>query len=147
MSHKKIPLDDILGRRIGLAGRAMRDRMKEHLAATEADLTLEQFVVMVNVWHHDGMYQQEIADFMPCDKTTTTRLIDALELRQLVYREVGRRDRRRKLIHLTEDGKKLCSECHRCVLKTQSEAVRDIEPEHVRICRDVLKKISENLTE
>jgi DNA-binding MarR family transcriptional regulator len=89
----------------------LRDELRRHLQQKFRDnnvsLTYEMHQIMVCLWTEDGIRQQDLADKTLKDKTSLTYLIDNLNKRGLVIRMEDKKDRRSKLIFLTNKGKEL----------------------------------------
>jgi DNA-binding MarR family transcriptional regulator len=78
----------------------MRKKFKDH----GIDLSFEMLEVLKCLWEKEGVKQQDIADFVLKDKASLTLLIDNLTRRNLVKRVEDPKDRRNKLVVLTEEG-------------------------------------------
>ncbi len=102
---------------------------------------------MVNLGRKNGQSQQELAGTTCKDKTSVTRLIDGLEKRNLVVRTPDKVDRRQKLIYLTKKGKEFQQKLLYIVKKTLDEAQQTIPFKDIEICKKVLCRVYENLTD
>ncbi|WP_334076567.1 MarR family transcriptional regulator [Paenibacillus sanfengchensis] len=76
----------------------------------EYDITPEQWSVLFQIDRSAGLIQREIARRTGKDKPTTTRILDHLEKKGLVYKEAGKQDRRSFLVFSTEQGKTMIRE-------------------------------------
>ncbi|MFC5404176.1 MarR family winged helix-turn-helix transcriptional regulator [Cohnella soli] len=70
-------------------------------------VTPEQWSVLFQIDRHEGRIQKEIADMVGKDKPTTTRILDLLEAKGLVRKQVGESDKRSFQLYITEEGRKL----------------------------------------
>jgi len=127
------------------ARRKIANRFQGIINQHGLEITVEQWMVLTILWESNGLVQQHLADTIHKDKTTITRLIDGLEKRNLIVRVPDKTDRRQKMIYLTEKGKKLEDKLLPLNLENLHYALRDIEPEHLKLCEDVLRKINNNL--
>ncbi|MEF2965969.1 MarR family transcriptional regulator [Paenibacillus sp. M1] len=73
----------------------------------EYDITPEQWSVLRQIDQSEGLIQREIAERTGKDKPTTTRILDHLESKGLVYKQTGPQDRRSYLVYSSERGKAL----------------------------------------
>lgn len=105
----------------------------------------EQFAALVYVWDEDGQPQRVLAGKLYRDKTTVTRLVTELESLGYVRRITGKEDAREKLIFLTESGEQLMAEVTTLVQDILELAQKGIDPHEVEICKDVLRRVRENL--
>lgn len=140
-------LQDSLGHALGVATKSFKRRMGENFQSTGSELTVEQGIVLIHLFKSEGMTQQDATDLLECDKTNTTRLIDALEEKGLVRRVSDQTDRRRKRLFLTDRGSRMYDKISQVALTTQKQALSGINVEKIAICREVLLKIQANLLE
>jgi len=82
----------------------LKRAFQQTLANLEADITVDQWVVLDLVNKHAGMSQQEIGAATAKDRPTVTRIIDKLEAKQLVERMPEEGDRRKFGIYPTAKG-------------------------------------------
>lgn len=147
MKTQDYELNDSLGYIVGRATRSLGTRLNRNFTDAGYDVTCEQWGVLVNLWNRNGQTQQELASMTCKDKTSMTRLIDGLEKRKIVVRTPDKVDRRQKHIYLTEKGKAFQQELVKIVRKTLAEAQGDIDPADLTVCKKVLSRVYENLTD
>lgn len=128
------------------AARAQSYRLQNLFLQAHHDITVEQWMILLLLWKENGQFQQQLADGMCRDKTTLTRQIDGLEKRNIIVRVPDKIDRRHKRIYLTQKGKDLQQELIPLGIENGLCAMRDIPPEHLQICKDVLRKVHKNLS-
>jgi DNA-binding MarR family transcriptional regulator len=134
-----------VGHLFGKASRELAKQLQRRFNKAGHAVTAEQWVPLMILWRRDGLSQQEIADATDKDKTTITRLVNVMEKRDLVVRVPDKKDRRQKLIYLTNKGRALEHDLMAIASDTLSSAIQGIEREHLAICEDVLEKIRDNL--
>ena len=138
---------EIFGHIIGMATKALRRKVSSYLSDENSGLNVEQAIVMIHLLNREGLNQRQIADLIDRDKTSATRIIDVLENHKLVSRFHDINDRRKNMIKLTKKGKEKTDDLLSLMNRAQSEALKNIEPEHLEICRNVLKKVVLNLSD
>ncbi|MFF2888741.1 MarR family winged helix-turn-helix transcriptional regulator [Paenibacillus sp. NPDC057967] len=79
----------------------LQQRLKEY------EVTPEQWSVLYTIVRSQGLIQKEIADRTHKDKPATTRILDHLEGKGFIYKQVGKQDRRSFLVYSTEKGRKV----------------------------------------
>ncbi len=79
------------------------------LAASMQELTISQFGVMEALYHLGPLAQNILGEKILKSNSNMTTVIDNLEKRELVYRERDQDDRRRMIVHLTDQGLELIS--------------------------------------
>jgi DNA-binding MarR family transcriptional regulator len=81
----------------------------------------------------------ELAALMRCDNSNMTGIVDRLEERGLVERTAAERDRRVKLIALTEHGRELRAELNRRMAEPP-EVIQNLSAADRRALRDILRR-------
>ncbi|MBS7566419.1 MarR family transcriptional regulator [Mucilaginibacter sp. Bleaf8] len=119
----------------------IQTKIKEH----NIDITFEMLEVMSVLWKRDGRNQQEIADLTLRDKSSMTYLIDNLVKRKLVKRVEDEKDRRNKLIFLTEDGNRVKEQLYPWVTEEYIKATATLRLEDLQSSVNVLKEMIDNL--
>ncbi len=138
--------NDSLSILLDKTARAQGCRLQNIFSRAQHDITVEQWMILLLLWRENGQFQQQLADGMHKDKTTLTRQIDGLERRNIIVRVPDKIDRRQKRIYLTQKGKDLEQELVPLGIANGLCAMEGISPEHLQICKQVLRKVHENLT-
>lgn len=147
MMKNNFRLEDSLGYVVGRAARSVGGLFNRNIAACGYDVTCEQWSVLFNLSQQDGQKQQDLAQHTCKDKTSMTRLIDGMERRDLVVRIPDKKDKRQKLIYLTNKGKSLQQDLMRIVKATLAQAETGISPRDIQTCIRVLSVIYTNVSD
>ncbi len=131
---------------MGRTSRAVLNRVQKNFAAAGHRISVEQWLLLINLRNRDGQLHQELADNIFKDKTTATRLLDGLEKKGLVAREPGEADRRQRRISITAQGRQLLAKLGPLATEAQSLALQGIDPQELKICSKVLLKIYGQVT-
>lgn len=93
------------------------------LHAQEAgyDLTPVQFAAMDAISAHPGVDQTRISALIAYDRATIGGVIDRLEKKGLLRREISQRDRRAREVYLTDNGLQKLAEMRPIVRKMQDD--------------------------
>ena len=83
---------------------ASRQAMQRLLKRTNAGITFEMLQVMSCLWIEQGISQQTLAERISKDKACLTSLLANLERKGYVCRCEDPKDRRNKLVYLTDEG-------------------------------------------
>ena len=102
-----IVLDNALAFWVHRVYQASRNEIYRVFREKGAELTPEQWVVLVRLWERDGRSQNELCDTTFRDRPTMSRMIDGLEARGLVTREALPSDKRSRIVCLTKAAKVL----------------------------------------
>jgi DNA-binding MarR family transcriptional regulator len=130
----------------GKASTAVARRLQKKFNASGINITIEQWSVLYQLWKEDGKSQQELCTATFRDKPSITRLVDNLEKSGLVKRVSAQNDRRVNKVYLTRQAQKLQEEAMALAEETLTEALEGVPAEHVNLCREVLQKVYDNLS-
>ncbi|MFD1913603.1 MarR family winged helix-turn-helix transcriptional regulator [Halodurantibacterium flavum] len=76
----------------------------QRVADAGHDLTPVQFAALDAIGHYPGIDQAGLADHIAKDRATTGSVIERLERKRLLVRTVSARDKRARVLTLTEEG-------------------------------------------
>ena len=136
-----------MGMLINSAQRAMTKKFVQNATDSGLDISLDQWMVLGPIWQLESASQKELGEMCLKDKTNITRIIDALEQKNLVVRVEDQIDHRIKRIVLTNAGKQLFFDVLPIMEKTREEVRKDISNKDIETFKVVLSKILENLTD
>jgi MarR family transcriptional regulator, organic hydroperoxide resistance regulator len=127
------------------ASGAIRKQIGRELARNKYPIKAEQFAALVYIWDEDGQPQRVLAEKLYRDKTTVARVVSGIESLGLIQRRPGQEDAREKRVFLTASGKKLMTKVTQLVQEILELAEKGIDPREIRICKDVLRRVRQNL--
>lgn len=107
------------------------------------EVTVEQWRALIPLYKLDGLTQGRLCELLSQEKTGVSRLVAALEKRELVRRESGKEDRRVKHIYITDKGRELVHSTVDMVVDCRDEQVSHIDPDELEVCKRVLWQIIE----
>ena len=142
---KEIHNDEVFSILTGKISTAINRTFLRAFASKGIEITTEQWSVLACLWKKDKVTQQDLCDLTSKDKPSMTRLIDKLEMRNLVTRVSDHNDRRTNLIHLTDAGNELQLKATEIVQEIAEKTLNHISGEELNTIRTVLKKIMNNL--
>ena len=123
--------------------RLMRKRFEQN--ARGLKLTRSQCSVLAHLSRHEGIQQGGLADILEIEPITLTRLLDRLEEAGLVERRAHPKDRRIRLLHLTDKAHPLIGEIFSIGAATRGEALEGVaEAERERLFA-ILSSMKANL--
>lgn len=94
-----------------------QDRMR----AEGLDLTAVQFAALYALRDHPGVDQATLAGMIAYDRATIGGVVDRLEAKHLVTRQISARDRRAREVRLTEAGAALLARVQPTVRALQAD--------------------------
>ena len=145
MPYKDFSAKEALGHFMGRTTRAM-SRMLQNVINNEGyDITIEQWVIIANLNRKNGQFQQQLADNTYKNKTSVTRMINALQKKGFVERISDQKDLRQKRIFLTQKGTQLYEQLRPLAMQVQEKATRGIDSDEMEYCKNILLKIYDNI--
>jgi len=115
------------------------------LKHNKVGLTPEQFLLVDLLWNQGPMSQQTIANNMQKDKNSVTKLIDALEKKELVCRKKDMVDRRSNTIFLTKKAEVMKADAKEKGISMLDNVLEGISEEELRSFLKTLNKMTDNM--
>lgn len=121
--------------------------MKNNLAKAlkPYNITHEQWSLLKWLWVEDGISQKELSEKSLKDQPTITRILDKLERRGLIRRQVDSLDRRVSLIYLTKEGREIKPSLLPLAHHALEQALNGLSEEEKTVLQNLLNRISDNL--
>lgn len=139
----------ILNKQVGVFLNIVHFRFKQYLSSIFTkygfNLTPEQYLVMDTLWDEGVLSQQELADKLNKDKNSVTKLLDALEKKNLIKRVPDSHDRRLNMIHFTEHSITIKERIAHIAIETTNQIIKDIPTEDLKTLVKVLLKMADNM--
>lgn len=139
----------ILNKKVGVFLNLVHCRFKLYMSiifqSHGFDISPEQFLVLDTLWDDGVLSQQEIAARIQKDKNSVTKLIDALEKKNLVQRIANKQDRRLNQIHITDKGQEIKDKVTEIAMEATNTIIKDIPKEDLYTFLRVLTKMSDNM--
>jgi MarR family transcriptional repressor of mepA len=137
-------MPNTLGFMIVHTGKLLLKSINVTFAGISKEITFEQMGVLYFLSRNNGkkdMIQQDIAEIMDKNKSAVLRSVDLLEQKGFVKRVPAAGDRRKNVVALTENGKRVIDKMHEIFLE-QDVALKDgINEAELEVCMKVLSKI------
>lgn len=130
---------------LGRTCQAMKNATTRRFAENGLDVASGQFGVLMALWYRDGISQSQIIKLTCKEKTTLARLVSKLEQKDLIRRESDPKDKRSKLIFLTEKGRALKDEVVPLARAEQNAAVKGLSDAEIDTLKKLLDKIYYNI--
>lgn len=110
------------------------------------DITpVQSRIIMVIASKEDGMYQKEIEDFIPCNKSTLSAILNTMEKNELIKRVDSEIDSRRKVIILTDKALEIVRYLKEDKKVLDHILLDNITDEEYRLFSDILHKLRDNM--
>jgi MarR family 2-MHQ and catechol resistance regulon transcriptional repressor len=107
------------------------------------DISVTQCYALEILLLRGPMQLNELAAELFLDKSTTSRVIDALERKAYVERIPKADDRRAVALRVTRTGRSLNGRIHRDLIEQQKALLSDLDPELRATVADVIKRLAQ----
>jgi MarR family transcriptional regulator for hemolysin len=124
--------------------RRWRNLMNEELRAAGQSQARWGTLYWIRVFG-DTVNQTELADRIGVEQPTLGRILRDLESEGLIARLPGRKDRRAKVIQLTEAAAPVMREINRIQERVRAKLLEGIDPGDLRVCMSVFARILANM--
>lgn len=91
-----------------------------------------------------GLTQRELAHLMTIENPTLVRLLDSLEEQVLIERRHSERDRRARLLYLTNAGERFMSDLNERANVLRDEMLKGIDDKELEVTLRVFERVMEN---
>lgn len=115
-------------------------------ACSDLQLTYSEYVLLLRLYDNEGCSQDQMGRDLFLDKAVITRVIKLLEKKELIYRRSSDRDKRIKLLYLTEKGRGLEDYIKGIVRQLVSFLAKDMEEERVKILMEGFRELAEKMS-
>ncbi len=130
---------------LNLAACKLKQYCASMLKQKGIDLTPEQFLVIDLLWNNGPMSQQKMADTLGKDKNSVTKLVDALEVKKLIFRKQDSKDRRSNTLFLTPAANELKDGAKVAGISILDTILEGIEESELRSFLKTLSHLTENM--
>jgi DNA-binding MarR family transcriptional regulator len=124
--------------------RQLRRVSQQRLNEAGADITVEQWVTLYGISQDEGVSQIELSNGTFKDAPTTTRILDALVRKNLVFRKMDDGDRRRFNLHLTKEGRDLITRILPVVEDIRSDGWKGLTKQDFQTLKRILDTVYSN---
>lgn len=144
-NYKEYKLADSLLHLLNITDKLLKGSLGKALHDHGFTITPEQFTILVSLWSSNGQCQHELATCQGKDRASITRLVDGMEKENLVVRIPSEKDRRIKLVYLTQKAKSLQNQLLEVVSKATLKAQLGITPQELETTKKVLTLMIKNM--
>lgn len=135
----------LFGLMVGDAARLMRKRFEQVARERGLDITRAQAAVIILLSRSEGINQVTLAQTMELEPITLVRLLDRLEAAGLVERRADPKDRRARILHLTNRAHLLLERIYLLSEEVKTAALVGFSQEERAAFTDALARVRSNL--
>ncbi|WP_217602668.1 MarR family winged helix-turn-helix transcriptional regulator [Chitinophaga sp. GbtcB8] len=123
----------------------IRNYWQKSFDAQQKDLTVDQWLLLENLYKHKKITHNELARLTSKDITTVSRIIELMVKKDLVQREGATSDRRKVFLQLTTAGIEKYKDVRPLVLEMRKTGWKDLtEKDYMELTR-ILDVIYSNI--
>lgn len=111
----------------------------------EFGITPEQLVVLKKLKEKEGVSQKKLALKVDKDQNTIKAIIDKLEKKEFLRREIKKDDKRVYLLFVTLKGKRLLKEVLEFEKKSEDDILYNLSEDKKKNLKEILEAIRDNL--
>ena len=137
-------LSESIGFMLNRAQARMRNIFLQRLK--EYNITPEQWILFAKITEEEGISPTDLSYITIRDKPYTTRLLDGLEKRGAIIREISPNDKRSTLIFLTKQGAQLKKELLPVVSDLNDWMTETMDEKEIELLRSLLTKLYEHIS-
>jgi len=132
-----------IGYSVAMAYRALRMSLDAKLG--RYGITFRQWQVLASLALEGKLSQVRLAGLIGVEGPTLVRILDRMERKGWIKRNISSRDRRQKLITPTKKAESVWKKMTECANGVRNNAVKGIPTKDIANLRRLLEKIRENL--
>lgn len=123
-----------------------RKRLSARFRQAGHNISPEEWALLLVLWEKGAQSPSALADVTFKDRTTVTRLIDAMVRKKLVRRTEDKLDRRRSAVELSQSGAHLKAELVPLAQTLIAQALDGIPAQDIQTTTRTLRAMTENLS-
>ncbi|WP_175545250.1 MarR family winged helix-turn-helix transcriptional regulator [Thalassovita taeanensis] len=116
----------------------------EQMTKEGLDITPFQFAALSAIQMQPGLDQATAAAWTACDRATMGGVLDRLVEKGLVLRQISDKDRRARVLHLTDSGRAILQKAETVALAIQDSLTQGLNPQERDILVDLLQRVCDN---
>ncbi|GGF33327.1 MarR family transcriptional regulator [Halobacillus andaensis] len=138
-------IEPLLGYNINVISHFLKNMYNEKLS--EYGLTNAQAKVIYFLAKHGEQSQSDLQNRLYIKASSMNGIIESLLKNECITKDSSRKDKRTKVIQLTEKGEELDQTIWTIIQEIEAEITKDFSEEEQRVIVSWLNKIQRNLTE
>lgn len=115
----------------------------EEMNRQEVDITPFQYAALSAIELNPGLDQASVAAWTACDRATIGGVVDRLVEKGYVSRKVSEKDRRARVLNLTESGSEVLTRAHKVTQRTQQILTEGLDEGETETLTRLLLKVLE----
>ncbi|MBK9352951.1 MAG: winged helix-turn-helix transcriptional regulator [Bacteroidetes bacterium] len=124
--------------------RKIKQTLQKRLNNLNIDITVDQWVIILELSRHKDLAQNEIAKKTNKDAPTVNRIIEILLKKELVSKNNNSIDKRKSVICLSNKGKKMIEKINPEIIKFRNDGWKNLSDQDLNDLKRIMQTISQN---
>lgn len=147
IKEEHIDFENSIGPWLGKTSKIADYYLHELLLEQGLDLSKEQMITLKKLHDEDGLNQNELAFLTFRDKSSLTRLLSKMEMKNYIKRKQSKEDKRINQVFLTDEGRAAFKQSKQAIKKFIATMEQNITEEEKKQIIRILKKVQSNFTQ
>ncbi|MBK6339332.1 MAG: winged helix-turn-helix transcriptional regulator [Bacteroidetes bacterium] len=124
--------------------RKIKQTLQKRLNNLNIDITVDQWVIILELSRHKDLAQNEIAKKTNKDAPTVNRIIEILLKKELVSKNNNSIDKRKSVICLSNKGKKMIEKINPEIIKFRNDGWKNLSDQDLNDLKRIMQTIYQN---
>lgn len=127
--------------------RKIKQTLQKRLNDLNIDITVDQWVIILELSRHRDLAQNEIAKKTNKDAPTVNRIIEILLKKELVSKNNNSIDKRKSVICLSNKGKKLIEKINPEIIRFRNDGWENLSDQDLNDLKRIMQTIYQNFNQ
>ncbi|MBL0286457.1 MAG: winged helix-turn-helix transcriptional regulator [Bacteroidetes bacterium] len=124
--------------------RKIKQTLQKRLNNLNIDITVDQWVIILELSRHKDLAQNQIAKKTNKDAPTVNRIIEILLKKELVSKNNNSIDKRKSVICLSNKGKKMIEKINPEIIKFRNDGWKNLSDQDLNDLKRIMQTIYQN---
>jgi len=139
----KNTLQNLPGHQIRRLNQISTHLFSQHMQDSGYDITPVQYAALLAINVMPNSDQVQIANYISYDKVTIGGVIERLQRKGLISRAINERDKRARILNITNDGIHMISQVDEVIERIQQDILKMLNEEEQKTFMRLLRKITQ----
>jgi len=140
----KKTLQNLPGHQIRRLNQISTHLFSKHMQDSGYDITPVQYAALLAIKVMPNSDQVQIANYISYDKVTIGGVIERLQRKGLISRDVNERDKRARILNITNEGIHMISQVEAVIEQIQQDILKMLDEEEQQTLMRLLRKATQS---
>jgi len=127
---------------ISMTSTALKDGLRKEFLRNGYDITIDNFAILIRLWQQDNLAQHQLCELTCKNKSNLTRILDTMEKKDMVNRNLNPEDRRSYIISTTEYSRSLQMPILKIAMEYGNRIFSKTNESEIEVMKQVFAKIN-----